>query len=73
MTYKVPEKARQEIKFVSYEVNYALVKHWVRMHSAGFTSPYPDRWVNNVYFDTYEGAAYSENLSGSSARTKIRY
>ena len=46
---------------------------WLNLHSAGFYSPYPDRKVNNVYFDTYENYAYTENLSGASARTKVRY
>ena len=29
--------------------------------------------MNNIYFDTYENFAYSENLSGVSGRTKLRY
>lgn len=43
------------------------------MHTACFYTPYPDRWVNNVYFDTYDYYCYAENLSGSSSRTKLRY
>jgi SPX domain protein involved in polyphosphate accumulation len=35
--------------------------------------PYGDRWVNNIYFDTLNNAAYEQNLSGASARVKLRY
>lgn len=73
MSRQVPETARLEIKFSAYESEVDTLRKWLRLHSAGFYSPYPERWVNNVYFDTYEYFAYSENLSGASARTKVRY
>jgi len=62
-----------EIKFASYKVNLERVLAWIKMHSAAFYSPHPDRWVNNVYFDTYGSAAYVQNLSGASSRVKLRY
>ncbi|MCG8588003.1 MAG: VTC domain-containing protein, partial [Proteobacteria bacterium] len=43
------------------------------LHPAGFFEPYPSRAVNNIYFDTYDYFAYRENLSGASARSKVRY
>ncbi len=73
MTEKVPEDARMEIKFVGYAVNYATVLNALRMHPAGFIVPYPDRQVNNVYFDSFDYSAFAENLSGVSSRTKVRY
>lgn len=73
MNYKVPEAARLEIKFVAYEVQYHALLNWLVLQSAGFIRPYPDRWVNNIYFDTHNNAAYVENLSGASSRTKVRY
>lgn len=73
MTEKVPEDARMEIKFVGYAVNYATVLNALRMHPAGFIVPYPDRQVNNVYFDSFDYTAFAENLSGVSSRTKLRY
>ncbi len=73
MTEKVPEDARMEIKFVGYSVNYNTVLNAIRMHPAGFVVPYPDRQVNNVYFDTFDYFALAENLSGVSSRTKLRY
>lgn len=73
MNYRVPEDARLEIKFAAYEVELQTLLHWLRMHPAGFIVPYPDRHVNNIYFDTHHQAAFSENLSGASSRTKVRY
>lgn len=73
MYLKVPETARLEIKFVAYEINYHTLLHWLRMHPAGFVAPYPDRRVNNIYFDTHSYLAFTDNLSGSSSRTKVRY
>jgi SPX domain protein involved in polyphosphate accumulation len=71
--YKVPHDARMEIKFASYRVNLDTVLRWIRLHPVAFRSPHPDRWVNNVYFDTHNNAAYVQNLSGASSRVKVRY
>ena len=71
--YKVPEEARLEIKFASYRVHLDRVLNWITLHPLAFRSPYPDRWVNNVYYDTHGSAAYLQNLSGASSRAKVRY
>jgi SPX domain protein involved in polyphosphate accumulation len=71
--YEVPNDARLEIKFASYKVNLERVLNWLKLHSSAFHSPHPDRWVNNVYFDTHNSAAYVQNLSGASSRVKVRY
>jgi len=73
MGNQVPENLRKEIKFVTYEIHYSLLVNWLRMHPAGFAKAFPDRWVNNIYFDNYGYGVYSENLSGISSRTKVRY
>jgi len=73
MNCVVPETSRIEIKFVASDIYYYTLFSWLRLHAAGFTSPYPDRWVNNIYFDTHDLAAYAQNLSGVSSRTKVRY
>lgn len=71
--HNVPPDARLEIKFVADEFQAKRIERWLNLNGAGFYRPYPDRWVNNVYFDTYNYYAYNENLSGSSYRTKVRY
>ncbi len=67
------EQLRHEIKFVTRANERAAILQWVRNHWAGFGEPYPDRVVNNVYFDSFELAAFHENLSGTSRRSKVRW
>ena len=73
MNSTIPKTSRIEMKFVASDIYYYTVLNWLHLHSERFTSPYPDRWVNNIYFDTHDLAAYAENLSGASSRTKVRY
>jgi hypothetical protein len=68
----VPEDARYEIKFVADAIRYREIEQWIRLHPAGFRSAYPPRRVNNTYFDTPDLYAFAENLSGTSARAKVR-
>ena len=73
MTGQIPEDARLEIKFVASAIELSRIQRWVRLHSADFYSPYPDRWVNNVYFDSHDYFSFAENLTGISERRKLRY
>ena len=73
MNYNVPKNARQEIKFVSSFYNYSIIMAWIKAHRVGFFQEYKNRWVNNIYFDTYDYFSYSSNLSGESKRAKVRY
>lgn len=73
MSTSVPKDARLEIKFVSYASNFDTLMKWIHLHPSRFYSPFPDRRVNNIYFDGYQYTAYTENLSGASERTKVRY
>jgi hypothetical protein len=70
---RVPETARQEIKFVANLRDHDLIQNWIKLHGMGFSSAFPERIVNNVYFDNIEYIAYDENLAGVSQRTKVRY
>ncbi len=62
-----------EIKFISRETNLDHLLRWLRLHPSAFVRPFPDRRVNNVYFDTWDCRAFSDNLEGSSVRAKVRY
>lgn len=73
MMRTVPSNARLEIKFVADQTKLDQVRNWLKLNGAGFYKPYPNRWVNNIYFDTPNYYAYNENLSGSSYRTKVRF
>ncbi len=70
---EVPADARLEVKFVTRVTEISRVENWLLMHAAGFCVPYPNRWVNNVYFDTYQLTAYNDNIAGLSSRSKLRY
>jgi hypothetical protein len=73
MSISVPEDARLEIKFVAHERFERLLASWFEGLPACFVEPFPARWVNNVYFDTYDYLAFRDNLSGASQRHKLRY
>lgn len=73
MSPAVPKDARLEVKFVASVSEIGRMENWLRMHAGDFYSPFPDRWVNNAYFDTQDCSAYSENISGVSSRNKLRY
>ena len=69
----VPDELRYEVKYVARATELPNLLAWVRANQAGFSEPFPQRQVNNVYFDTYDLYAYQENLSGASARSKVRF
>jgi len=68
----IPADARYEVKFVADATRYRELERWIRLNRAGFRTSYPPRRVNNVYFDTPDLFAFAENLSGASARSKVR-
>lgn len=70
---QVPEDARQEIKFVAFHTWRQQFHQWLRFHFAGFSEAYPERWVNNIYFDSHSYQAFEDNISGTSLRSKVRY
>ena len=69
----IPSEARLEIKYTAPELEYHRLLHWVQHHSHGFFFHYPDRIVNNIYFDSQDYSSFWETLSGFSSRTKVRY
>ena len=71
VTSKVGEP-RYEVKLVANGPDLTRVITWLRVHSAGFAPSYPQRRVNNIYFDTPDLANVAANLAGISKRSKIR-
>ena len=67
------EEPRLEAKFTIDERQVDRMLRWIRLHPARFATAYPDRIVNNIYFDTPDCAAFADNLAGISARMKVRY
>ncbi|NNL91819.1 MAG: VTC domain-containing protein [Saprospiraceae bacterium] len=72
MTKKLSEY-RYELKYAIDPIAFSSFLHVLHLHPAGFKTTYPDRRVNNVYFDNLHFQSCQENLSGISNRTKIRY
>jgi len=73
MKFDVPCETRKEIKFVTDRYNFHKIINWIKLNKYNFSNEYPGRWVNSVYFDSYDYSSYRANLSGQSARTKLRY
>jgi hypothetical protein len=63
---------RFERKYRIEDVDLNIVRQSIRMHPAGFRLLYPDRVVNNVYFDYPDFSGYKLNLMGIGLRRKHR-
>jgi SPX domain protein involved in polyphosphate accumulation len=63
---------RFERKYRIPALSAAHVEAIIKMHPAGFKKAYPDRWVNNVYFDTIGKTAFQDNTAGIGQRQKFR-
>lgn len=48
------------------------LKTLIHLHPMVFSTAYPDRSVNNIYFDTEDFQYYRDNVEGVSNRRKIR-
>jgi hypothetical protein len=71
--FSIPSNARQEIKFVCYLHDLDKISTWLKSLEITTRKSYSDRYVNNIYLDTYDYSAYASNLSGESRRIKVRY
>ncbi len=63
---------RYELKLASDNVSPAQARNWLRLHPEGFRVAYPARQINNLYLDTFDFKSFNDNLTGSSARQKLR-
>jgi hypothetical protein len=68
-----PVQGRYEIKLVCPETLASQVRALVRLHPEGFRVTYPARWVNSVYFDSFDVEGVLDNLDGASERDKLRW
>lgn len=63
---------RYERKFQIKHLNRAEIEAWALHHPAGFRKSFPNRWVNNIYYDTQNLICYAENVAGVNQRNKYR-
>lgn len=66
------DELRYERKFHIDALSFPMVEHIVLQNSAGFKLAYPDRAVNNIYFDTHNFQTFVDNVEGIARRTKFR-
>jgi hypothetical protein len=64
---------RFEVKFTIEPNQIDAALAWIKTHRTGWQTAYPDRVVNNVYFDTPDLLAYDDNQAGISERRKMRF
>lgn len=63
---------RYERKFLVEDLMPFQVKTLVDRHPRFFHAPYPPRYVNNLYLDTYDLTHYFDNVNGATQRRKVR-
>jgi hypothetical protein len=63
---------RYERKFRVEDLDVAQVRMLVKRHPGIFYSPYPPRYINNLYLDTPDLENYHANVSGVGERQKAR-
>lgn len=66
-----PEKYRFERKFAVNLSPKELEMH-IKLHPFFFKEIFYERWINNIYFDTYDLRNYFDNVLGLSNRLKVR-
>lgn len=63
---------RHERKYPTSHLSDSTIEQLLLLHPLGFRRAYPDRQINNVYFDTPDWRTFHENLAGISRRAKYR-
>ena len=63
---------RYELKYLIRRLDYRFLESLILGHSKGFRKTYPDRQVNNIYYDSPDFRVYHQNLEGELLRKKMR-
>ena len=66
------ENYRYERKIYLTSLSKYEVEHLVKLHPSLFTKAFPERYVNNIYFDTHNYNNLLDNIEGNPDRIKIR-
>lgn len=65
------DNKRIELKAIFSSIDLSLIENWIYSKS-NLTTLFPDRYVNNLYFETHDYSSASDNIYGISKRTKVR-
>lgn len=63
---------RYERKYQIHHLSKSATEQAVKLHPAGFRKLFPNRQVNNIYFDTPDYQNCRDNIEGSNQRKKYR-
>jgi len=63
---------RYERKFFVSELTSAEIELMVKLHPASFSEIYQERFINNIYFDSFDMINYFDNIDGLKDRVKVR-
>ena len=66
------DEYRNEIKYLLYGVSRKTLFIQYKLSSLLLLKSYPDRWVNNIYFDNINLDLFNQSIEGISKRTKVR-
>ena len=69
---KALSQYRYERKFFISELTFHEVESLIRLHPALFTEIYHQRYVNNIYYDSFDMKNYFDNVDGANQRIKVR-
>jgi hypothetical protein len=68
----MPDHWRYEKKFLPEAFHLPTLVSLIRRHPAAFREVYPERLINNVYFDTPVLNQYYQHVDGAPLRRKVR-
>tara|TARA_Y100001970_G_scaffold283584_1_gene399086 strand:- start:13289 stop:13972 length:684 start_codon:yes stop_codon:yes gene_type:complete len=63
---------RNEIKYLLYKVDRKTLYIQYKLSKLLLSKSYPDRWINNIYFDNMNLDSFNHSIEGNSVRNKIR-
>lgn len=63
---------RHELKFINYNLSLSDISNRIRFNQFIYYNQYPDRWVNNIYFDNNNLDSMTQSIEGSYMRYKTR-
>lgn len=67
------DKGRFEYKIVVSQSGLPWIRSLILVHPRAFYARYPERRVNNIYFDTKDFDCLRAHINGSALRQKVRF
>lgn len=65
-------EGRFEKKIVLRASDAKIVKDFLKIKVPGLSTPFPDRFINNLYFDSFDFKSARQNIEGIGDRKKLR-